>query len=480
MQSSHQLYIDGEWTAATGGGTWDVINPATEEIIETVPFGGAAETLAAIEAAERAFTPWSATTAYERAAVLKATAELIRQRLQGLARLTTQECGKPLVEAVAEWTVAANIFEWFGEEAKRNYGRTIPSSMPGKRLFVLHQPLGVVGVITAWNFPAYNTSRSWAAALAAGCTVVAKPSEYTPLTAMEIVAMLAEAGAPPGVINLVNGDPDAIGRTLLEQPSCRKISFTGSVRVGRILMDGASRTFTKLALELGGNAPVLVFEDVDVEAVARGAVRQKFRNNGQVCVSPQRFVVHESIRDQFVDCVSEETVGLTVGDGLSDDTDVGPLINATQRERVETLVGDAVQGGATVLVGGSRPAGLERGYFFEPTVLDGIADDHRLLHEEIFGPVLPSIKFADLDEALACANATDYGLAAYVWTNDLNTAVRAYEQLEFGMVAVNEWTPGATEAPFGGWKQSGMGRELGKEGLKEYLETKLVSIHGKW
>jgi succinate-semialdehyde dehydrogenase len=478
MSDPYLQHIDGAWVEARGGGRWDVINPANEETVESVPFGGAEDCEAAIEAAERAFPAWSARTPYERAAILKRAAELMRERVEALARTTVRESGKPYAQARGEWRVAADLFEWFAEECKRAYGRTIPSRVHGKRMLVLKQPIGVVGVITAWNFPAYNPARAWAAALAAGCTVVGRASEYTPLTAMDMTRALADAGLPPGVMNLVNGDPEAMGQALLDSPACRKISFTGSVRVGKLLMDGASRTVTRLSLELGGNAPVIVFPDADVEAVARSAVATKFRNAGQVCVAPQRFLVHREIGEAFAARVVPEVEGLRLGNGLDRETAVGPLINARQRDRVEALVEAARAAGVSVLTGGARPAGFERGYFFEPTVLAGVSPSMPVMDEEIFGPVMPMASFDDVDEALAVANRTPYGLAAYVFTRDLPTALRCWEGLEFGMIGVNEWTPHATEAPFPGWKQSGLGQESGQEGLEEYLETKLVSLGG--
>lgn len=476
MSYVYRQYIDGAWVDAASGGTWDVVNPATEEVIRTVPFGGTEDCRSAIEAASRAFPEWSRKTAYERGETLRKTADLIRGRVDALASTSTLECGKPLNQAKGEWQVAADLFEWFAEEGKRAYGRTIPGRQASRRMMVLRQPLGVVGVITAWNFPAYNTARAWAAALAAGCTVVARPSELTPLTAMELMNVLVEAGIPSGVLNLINGEPEPMGQAMLDHPAVRKISFTGSVRVGKILLDGASRTMTRLSLELGGNAPVLVFPDVDLETLAKGSVATKYRNNGQVCIAPQRFFVHRKVSDAFADRVVPRVKALRVGEGILPDTQVGPLINARQRDRVEALVADARRQGVAVLTGGERPPGLARGYFYEPTVLADVTPAMPIYGEEIFGPVLPIIPFEDVDEVLALANATRYGLAAYVFTNDLKTAIRAYEGLEFGMVGVNEWAPGATEAPFGGWKESGQGHECGPEGLSDYLETKLVSI----
>ncbi|PYQ04438.1 MAG: NAD-dependent succinate-semialdehyde dehydrogenase [Acidobacteria bacterium] len=476
MAYAYKQFIDGEWVEASNGTTWDVINPATEEKVRAVPYGNGADAQRAIQAAARAFPAWRSSTAYERAAVLKRASDLMRARLDDLARTSVQECGKPFAQAKGEWSVVADLFEWFAEEGKRAYGRTIPSRVGSKRLTVLKQPMGVAGVITAWNFPAYNPGRAWAAALAAGCTVVGRPSEYTPLSAMEMANIIAEAGVPRGVLNLINGEPDPMGQAMLDDPACRKISFTGSVRVGKLLMDGASRTVTRLGLELGGNAPVLIFPDVDLEEVATGSVATKYRNDGQVCISPQRFLVHRKVNDEFLDKVVPRVKSLRLGEGLDPQTQVGPLINARQRDRVATMVADARGQGVEVLAGGQR---LERkGYFYEPTVLARVQPSMPIYSEEIFGPVMPVVAFDELEQALALANDTSYGLAAYVWTKDMKTALRAYEGLEFGMIGVNEWGPNATEAPFGGWKQSGIGHECGREGLEDYLETKLVTIGG--
>lgn len=478
MTWTSRQYIDGVWTDAADGGAWEVINPATEDIVRVVPYGGREDCRAAIEAASRAFPDWARRTPYERGGILQRAAARMREVADEAAHTMVLECGKPLVQARGEWLVAADLFDWFAEEGKRAYGRTIPSRVASKRMTVLRQPLGVVGVITAWNFPAYNPARAWAAALAAGCAVVGRPSEFTPLTAMAMTELLVEAGLPPGVLNLINGDPESMGQEMLDHSACRKISFTGSVRVGKILMDGASRTVTRLSLELGGNAPVIVMPDVDLEQVCAGAISSKFRNNGQVCVSPQRFLVHRRVAEPFADEVSRRAATLRLGSGLDAAVQVGPLINARQRDRVAALVHDATGAGVEVRSGGRPPDHLPRGYFYEPTVLSGVSPTLPVFREEIFGPVMPIVAFDDLDEAIALANQTPYGLAAYVWTNDLRAAVKASEALQFGMVGVNEWAPHATEAPFGGWKQSGLGHESGSEGLSEYLETKLVAIGG--
>ena len=468
--------IDGAWVDAVDGGRWDVIDPATEQVVANVPFGGAADARLAIDAAHRAFPGWRARTPYDRGAMLHAAAELLRARADRLGEVTVRETGKPLAEAVREWQIAADLFEWFAEEGKRIYGYTIPSRSATKRMMVLKEPIGVVGVITAWNFPAYNPARAIAAALAAGCTVVVRPAEFTPLSAMAIAAALDEAGTPRGVINLVNGEPVAIGRAMLDHPELRKISFTGSVPVGKLLMDGASRTMTRLSLELGGNAPVLVLPDADVAAVARGAVAARFRNAGQVCISPQRFFVDRTRLAAFEDVVVDETRKLPLGSGFDPATRVGPLISAHHRDRVERLIAAATADGARIRTGGVRPA--RPGFFLEPTVLGDVAPTLSVFADEVFGPVFAVSGFDRLDDAIAAANRTRYGLAAYVFTNDLAAAIRAYEHLEFGMIGVNEWAPHATEAPFSGRKDSGIGHESGREGLLDNLETKLVSFGG--
>jgi len=478
MSYQYRQWIDGEWCEAKNGGTWDVLNPATEEVVRTVPFGDAEDCRAAIAAAARAFPSWSRKTAYERASLLEKASNMIRERSAELARTTVMESGKPLAQAKGEWGVAADLFEWFAEEAKRAYGRWVPARNAAKRQLVIKQPVGVVGLITAWNFPAYNVARAGAAALAAGCTVVIRPSEYTPLTAMEMVNVLVEAGLEPGVVNLINGEPQSMGQEMLGNPDCAKIHFTGSPRVGKILMDGASRTLTRLSLELGGNAPVLIFPDVDVERLAASAVTAKFRNGGQVCISPQRFFVHDEIAKSFTEQATAIVSKLQLGEGLEPGTDIGPLINARQRDHVEELVTAAKTSGAKIATGGKRPTARPRGYFFEPTVVTHLEAGSPMIQSEIFGPVLPIVQFRDAEEAIAHANRTRYGLSAYVWTNDLRTAMRTAEKLEFGMIGVNEWTPQSTEVPFAGWKESGIGRESGSEGLEEYLETKLIAFGG--
>lgn len=476
MAYIYQQRIGGEWTPAVRAKTKAVLNPATEEPLREVPFGDGEDCRLAIAAAAAAFPSWSRMTPYERAAILKRAAETMRERIADLALTTTLESGKPLIQSRGEWGAGADLFEWYAEECKRGYGRVIPSRNPVRQLVVLRQPLGVVGIVTAWNFPIYNIARAGAAALAAGCTVVFRPSEYTPQTAMEMVNILVEAGIPSGVVNLVNGQSSGIAQQMLDSPLCRKIHFTGSPRVGRILMDGASKTIKRLSLELGGNAPVLVFADVDVEQVAASAVTAKFRNAGQVCISPQRFLVQEPIVAEFQQAAAAYAAKLKVGNGLEAETKMGPLIHARQRDGVEKIVEGSIAAGARLLTGGKRPNACSRGYFYEPTVLAGVSPEAPAFAQEIFGPVLPITPFTDTAHAIELANRTEHGLASYVWTNNLRTSREVAEALEFGMVGVNDWAPFATEGPFTGWKESGVGSESGAEGLSEYLETKLIAI----
>ncbi len=469
-------YINGQWMPASDNGVWQVMNPATETIVDEVAFGGAADAHRAIDAANTAFEQWRKTTAWQRAEFLKKVADLMRSRAKELAAITTAESGKPIAEAVGEWTVAAQFFEWYAEEGKRATGKTLPSSRGNKRMSVILQPIGTVGIITAWNFPIWNVCRVWAASLAAGCTFVAKPSEYTPLTAIALMKLIEEAGIPAGVANLVMGDAAAIGEVMLSRPEVRKMHFVGSTRVGKLLLDGASKTNTKLSLELGGNAPCIALPDVDITAFAKSAASAKIRNCGQVCVSPQRFLIHRSQYAAFCQGVGEHLSKIRLGNGTDEGTQIGPLINARQRDNVEQLVNESVAAGAIILCGGKRPAGLPQGYFFEPTALANADRNCPIFRKEVFGPVMSITPYDTEAEAIALANDTEYGLAAYVWTNDLRASIRVSEALEFGLVGINEWSAHATEAPFGGWKQSGSGYECGEEGLHEYLEKKLIAI----
>ena len=463
--------VNGSEVASHTGRWWSVVDPATGEAVGEVPWGDAGDANAAIDAAAAAWPGWARRNVFERGAMLERAAELIRERVEVYARRTAEESGKPLAQARAEWAGAPNYLRYAAEEARRLGGRWIPARAPGRRIDVTYQPLGVVGVITAWNFPIYNVNRAVASALAAGCCAVVRPSEYTPRTALDYARALHDAGLPPGVLNIVTGEAHAMGQAMLDDPRCRKIAFTGSTRVGRLLMEGAARTVTRLALELGGNAPVLIFPDAgDIEALARTAVMARHRNCGQVCITPQRFYVHASIHERFVAAMAAAIRAEVVGPGLDPASTVGPLIHEAQRARVDDIVQRSLAAGAVPVVGGHPLPGP--GYFYAPTLLRDVPADAPILHEEVFGPVTPVQSFETTEEALALANATEYGLAAYLWTADLGTAMRVSEQLEFGLVGVNDWYPVTAEAPFGGFKQSGLGRESGLEGVHEYVEVK--------
>jgi succinate-semialdehyde dehydrogenase/glutarate-semialdehyde dehydrogenase len=471
-----QMYIDGQWRDAVGGRSLAVINPADESTIAEVAFGGRADADLAIDAATKAFPAWKALSAYDRAKILKKTADLIRERADTIARDLTREQGKPLPEARGEVMHTADTFEWFAEEGKRTYGRIIPPTNVAKRHQAIKHPVGVVGTITPWNFPAALVSRKIAPALAVGCTVVSRPADQTPLTMIHLFKALADAGLPPGVANLVIGDAVEYADALFAHAAVRKISFTGSTRVGKELIRRSADGVKRLSLELGGHAPLIVFPDADVAQVAQAAVLGKFRNNGQVCIAPSRFYIHESISKDFTDAAVEITKKLKLGNGLDEGVQVGPMFAEPALAKTAELVEDARSKGAKVLTGGSRSTRFDRGYFFEPTILREVDGAMRLMAEEPFAPVMPLLDFAKLDDVIAAANATPYGLAAYVFTNDLTIATRMAEGLEAGIIGINDPVPATPQCPFGGMKESGMGRELGIEGIDAYLETKYVSI----
>jgi succinate-semialdehyde dehydrogenase/glutarate-semialdehyde dehydrogenase len=474
--SLKRMYLDGKWCTADSGRTLAVINPATEEPLEDIAYGGRAETRRALEAAQRAMPSWMKQSAWDRAKVLKKTAELMRERLESIARTLTLEQGKPLAESKAEILHSADTFEWFAEEGKRAYGQVIPNSQPGKRHITIKHPVGVVGAISPWNFPITLQSRKIAPALAAGCTVVAKPASQTPLSLVQVFECMIEAGLPAGVANLVMGSAQEIAEEFLENPICRKISFTGSTEVGKQLMRGAADQVKRVSLELGGHAPLIVFPDADPETVAKAAVIGKFRNNGQVCIAPSRFYIHSDLRKKFTEAAVEFAKNLKLGNGLEPGTEVGPMFEKRAMDQTVDLVEDAKQRGAKILTGGQRSTRFERGYFFEPTVLTGLPHDTKMLVEEPFAPVMPLLDFSKIDDVIRAANNTRYGLAAYVFTNDLTVAWRMAEGLEAGIIGLNDPVPAVPQCPFGGMKESGLGRELGHEGLEAYLETKYVSI----
>jgi succinate-semialdehyde dehydrogenase/glutarate-semialdehyde dehydrogenase len=476
MAAYRQMYINGKWTDARGGKRLAVTNPATEETIAEVAFGGRDDCRAAIEAAAAAMPAWSKQTAYDRAKVLKKTADLMRERADKLARDLTMEQGKPLPEARAEVLHSADTFEWFAEEGKRAYGQVIPASVAGKRHFVIKHPVGVVGAIGPWNFPITLQARKLAPALAAGCTIVSKPASQTPLSLVNVFECLVEAGLPAGVANLVMGSASEISDEFVTNPAVRKISFTGSTAVGKRLMKAAADQVKRLSLELGGHAPFVVFPDADPEVVAKAAVIGKFRNNGQVCISPSRFFVHKDIEKRFTEATVEAAKALKLGNGLDAGVEVGPMFEEKAMANTLDLIGDATAKGAKLLTGGKKSDKFDRGYFFEPTVLKGLSPDAKVLTEEPFAPVMPLLDFDKLDEVIAAANNTKYGLAAYVFTNDVTVMWRMAEGIEAGIIGVNDPVPATPQCPFGGMKESGLGRELAHEGLEAYLETKYVSL----
>ena len=461
-------YIDGKWVEAAT--TITVRNPATGSVLGTVPALGAAETVAAVEAAHRAFAPWRALGAAARAVILRRWYELMIEHREDLARLMTAEQGKPLAEARGEITYAASFLEWFAEEARRAYGDIIPGHMPDKRLWVAKEPVGVVAAVTPWNFPAAMITRKVGPALAAGCTVVLKPSELTPFSALALAYLAGKAEVPPGVFNIVTGEPQAIGEVLTGDPRVRKFTFTGSTRVGKMLGARCMDTVKRVSLELGGNAPFIVFDDADIDAAVEGAMTSKFRNTGQTCVCANRLLVQRGVYDRFAQALARRAASLVVGDGLAGETQQGPLINEAAVCKVEGHVRDALAKGAKVVTGGERL----RGGFFRPTVITGATPAMDLFNEETFGPVAGLVKFDTEAEAIQLANQTRAGLASYVFTRDFSRAMRVSEALEYGMVGLNTGLVSTAVAPFGGVKESGLGREGSRLGLDEYLETKLL------
>jgi len=470
------MFIEGKWLNAETSKVFPVFNPATGEKIAEVPDGNRSDTVKAINAADKAFETWSALTAYQRSKYLYDAYQIMMDRKKDLARQMTEEQGKPLKAAMGEVQYGADFLLWYAEEAKRVYGSVIPSPRADQRFIVLNQPVGVVGAVTPWNYPISMITRKVAPAIAAGCTIVLKPAEATPLCAIEVFKVFEEAGIPAGVVNLVTAkDPGPIGDEFLSNPLVRKIAFTGSTAVGKFLAKGAAEQMKRVSLELGGHAPFIVFDDVDPVYAAKGTCLLKFLNTGQACISPNRIFVHKNILEPYVDEMEKRVSTMRAGSGFESDVKIGPLVNSAALNKVHRQVEDALSKGAKLITGGKRLTqnGLDKGYFFAPTVISHITPDMLIYREETFGPVAPIITFEDEAEVLKMANDTTYGLASYVYTKDLSRAMRMFEKLRFGIVGINDINPTAAAAPFGGMKESGLGREGGREGISEYLETKL-------
>ncbi|RGE46372.1 NAD-dependent succinate-semialdehyde dehydrogenase [Comamonas testosteroni] len=466
--------IDGQWLAANSAETLDVNNPATGELLVTVPKMGADETQSAIDAAERAFVQWKAKTAEQRAAVLYKWFELLMAHQEDLAQIMTAEQGKPLAESRGEIAYAASYVQWFAEEARRIYGSTVPSPWADKRIVVTKEPVGVCAAITPWNFPAAMITRKVAPALAAGCTIIVKPAQQTPLSALALAELAQRAGVPAGVFSVLTGSARAIGGVLTASMAVRKLTFTGSTEVGRVLAEQCAPSLKKMSLELGGNAPFIVFDDADLDAAVEGAMASKYRNTGQTCVCANRLLVQDSVYDAFMAKLKAAVLALKVGNGAEAGITQGPLIDNAAIEKVEELVQDAVGKGADIITGGKRSA-LGRS-FYEPTILGNAQSDMRIAKEEVFGPVAPVFRFKTEEDAIRMANDTEFGLAAYFYARDVGRVWRVSEALEYGMVGINSGIISTAVAPFGGVKQSGIGREGGATGIDEYVSTKYLCM----
>ncbi|MBN1932868.1 MAG: NAD-dependent succinate-semialdehyde dehydrogenase [Desulfobacterales bacterium] len=471
------LYINGKWTEAKAKKKFQIINPATEDIVATACHANSEDTLIAISAAQKGFQVWQNIVPWERSKILRQAAILLEERRGKVAKRIAIDCGKPIAQAFAEVNAAIETLDWLSDEARRVFGDILPGRDSNTLFQTFYEPVGVTACFSAWNFPVLLPTRKIAAALAAGCSVLCRPAEEGSVCASELFKCFIDAGVPPGTINLLTGPPEEISETIMKSPIVRKISFTGSVEVGKKIIRQSADTVKRLTLELGGHAPVIVFKDVNPEKIAEGAVAAKFRNTGQVCVSPTRFFVHKAHVEKFTDTFIKSTMRLKLGNGLDSTSDIGPLINSLRLSAVEKLVETTIKEGATVVLGGKRPADLQKGFFYEPTIFTRVRDDMTVMQKEPFGPLATILSFDSFEEVIERANAIDYGLSSYIFTNSLNLAHRAILSIKTGVVSVNSWAGSTAEMPFGGIKFSGYGREGGSQGIYEYLDTKYINLN---
>jgi len=476
MYSKFGQYIDGKWQKSSNGETYEVINPATEEVIGKASKASIEDVDKALISAQKGFLVWKKFLPWDRASIIRKIANLIRKKNNELAKWMTLETGKPLAEGLAEVAASADIFEWNAEETKRIYGQTVESRLENTRVIINYQPVGVVAALSPWNFPLVLAARKISTALAAGCSVICKPDVITPGTVMELVDIVNQCGVPPGVVNLLSGDPEKISSRLISSDIVKKISLTGSTRVGKIILKQAAEKIQRVTMELSGHAPFIVHEDANIEKAIDIAMAAKYRNNGQVCISPSRFYIHESKKKEFTKSFVEKTLKLKIGNGMDEKVQLGPITTKKRLEEIEKLVEETKKEGGKILCGGKRPSGFNKGYYFEPTVFDNIKDDFKIMKVEPFGPVTPLLSFKTFDEVINKANNQVAGLASYVCTSSIDLANKTSEALETGMVAINTAFLSNAETPFGGIKQSGYGREGGSMGIKDYLNIKYTHL----
>ena len=476
MYDKYGQFIDGKWQKSASGETYDVINPATEEIIGKASKANSSDVQKALKSAEKGLQIWKNTSPWERSKIIRRISDLIRKRVDVLSKWLTLEVGKPLTEGPGEIGGAADIFEWNSEETKRIFGEINQSRFPNTQIHVMYQPVGVVAALVPWNFPVILASRKISTALAAGCSVIVKPDVITPGSVMEIIDICREAGVPPGVVNLLSGDPAGISEELIKSDIIKKISITGSTRVGKLILKQAADKVQRVTMELSGHSPFIVFDDADIKKAADMAIAAKFRNNGQVCISPNRFYIQEKKKEEFVNLFVEKTKKLKIGDGMDPSVQLGPLTTKKRLNEIEELVEKTKKEGAKVLLGGKRPSGFNKGYFYEPTVFDNVKDDYTIMKVEPFGPLVPMLSFKSFDEVIERANDHELGLSSYICTNSMEKAHRASELMETGTVAVNTPLVALAEAPFGGIKQAGYGREGGSMAIKDYLNVKYTHL----